>query len=87
MGREADVAETTAAGTTVDEVMAELATLADPTAREVNENGGERASAQGLPDAGELHFSVRAHLDQRDGAPGRPDRRMSRQRLQLILRR
>ena len=41
MGREADVAETKAAETTVAEVLAELATLEDPRAREVNEKRGD----------------------------------------------
>jgi 3-methyladenine DNA glycosylase AlkD len=38
---EAVVAEATVAGTTVDEVMAELAALDDPKAREVNERHGD----------------------------------------------
>lgn len=41
MDREADVAELTVADTTVDEVMAELATLEDARAREVNEKRGD----------------------------------------------
>jgi 3-methyladenine DNA glycosylase AlkD len=39
--QEAQVAETTLAGTTVAEVMAELAALEDPRAREVNERHGD----------------------------------------------
>lgn len=39
--READVADTTVAETTVDQVMAELAALEDPRAREVNEKRGD----------------------------------------------
>lgn len=41
MDREADVAELTVDDTTVDEVMAELATLEDARAREVNEKRGD----------------------------------------------
>jgi 3-methyladenine DNA glycosylase AlkD len=40
-GRETEVAETTLTGTTVAEVMAELAGLEDPRAREVNEKHGD----------------------------------------------
>lgn len=39
--READVADTTVAEATVDQVMAELAALEDPRAREVNEKRGD----------------------------------------------
>ena len=40
-GQEAEVAETTLAETTVAEVLAELAALEDPKAREVNEKHGD----------------------------------------------
>jgi hypothetical protein len=40
-GQEAAVTETTLAGTTVAEVMAELAELEDPKTREVNEKHGD----------------------------------------------
>ncbi|GGX25133.1 DNA alkylation repair protein [Streptomyces chryseus] len=40
-GRETEVAETTPTGTTVAEVMAELAELEDPRARKVNEKHGD----------------------------------------------
>jgi 3-methyladenine DNA glycosylase AlkD len=41
MGREAEVVETTLAGTAAADVMAELTTLADPKTREVNEKHGD----------------------------------------------